>query len=169
MELLDELAFAMIAFDAGDARRIQHFLKVRSLARLIALKEGMDGEARFVLEAAALTHDIGIHPAERKYGRCTGKLQEQEGPPCARELMERLGFEAAAIDRVCWLIAHHHTYEGIESMDHRVLVEADFLVNLYEDGASKEAAQAALRGVFRTAAGKALCREMFAIPTDGGE
>ena len=103
------------------------------------------------------------------YDELTSNVEYPKRAEYLLELMERLGFEAAAIDRVCWLIAHHHTYEGIESMDHRVLVEADFLVNLYEDGASKEAAQAALRGVFRTAAGKALCREMFAIPTDGGE
>ena len=46
-----------------------------------------------ILEAAAYVHDIGIKVAEEKYGKCTGKLQEQEGPAVAREMLEKLGFE----------------------------------------------------------------------------
>ncbi len=165
MTQLDRLALKMIAFDAGDARRIQHLLKVHSLARLIALEEGMAGDALFTLEAAALTHDIGIHPAERKHGYCNGKLQELEGPPVARELLAELGFAPQTIERVCFLIAHHHTYTGVDAPDWRILLEADALVNLYEDGADAEAIAASGERVFETAAGKRLLREMF----DGAE
>ena len=42
--------------------------------------EKLDTETLFILEAAALVHDIGIKNAEKKFGRCDGKLQEQEGP-----------------------------------------------------------------------------------------
>lgn len=49
-----------------------------------------------ILEAAAYVHDIGIKPAEKKYGSCGGKLQEQEGPAAAKEILERLGFDAVA-------------------------------------------------------------------------
>lgn len=161
MDLLDKLTLEMIAFDAGDARRIQHFLKVHAFARLIASGEAMEARARFTLEAAALTHDIGILPAERAYGRCDGKLQEQMGPPHAEEMLKRLGFPPEVVARVCYLIAHHHTYQNVDGLDYRILLEADFLVNLFEDGCGKDAIDAAEESVFRTGTGRRLLRELF--------
>lgn len=49
-------------------------------------------------------------------------------------MLMRLGFAENVIERVCYLIGHHHTYTGIDGRDYQILVEADFLVNLYEDG-----------------------------------
>ena len=48
-------------------------------------------------------------------------------------------------------------------MDYQILVEADFLVNLYEDSVPKAAAQNALDKIFKTQTGKTICKEMFAI------
>ena len=160
---LQQLMLKMIEFDAGDPKRIQHFLKVRSLARTIAIGEGADASLLFTLEAAALVHDIGIHPAEEKYGRCDGKLQEQEGPAPARVMLEEIGFDADVIDRVAYLVGHHHTYDGIDGLDYQALVEADFLVNLYEDDAPKRAVRAALDNVFATETGSWILRTMFGL------
>ena len=66
---LDELFLQMIAFFSGDPKRIQHFMKVHSFARIIGTKEGLDETSLFILEAAAYTHDIGIRPADSRYGR----------------------------------------------------------------------------------------------------
>ncbi len=158
---LRNLMLAMIDYNGGDARRIQHFIKVHALAKLIGEAEGLDAEDLYILEAAALTHDIGIRNSERKYGTCTGKQQETEGPPEAEKLLRSLGFEDSVINRVSWLIAHHHTYSNIDSDDYRILVEADFLVNLYEDGLSTEAARTAYSRIFKTETGKQLCRVMY--------
>ena len=87
----------------------------------------------YILEAAAYTHDIGIRVAEEKYGKCDGKLQVQEGPIVAQKILSELGFENYMIERICYLIGHHHTYSNIDGMDYQILIEADFLVNLYED------------------------------------
>ena len=65
---LDELFLQMIAFFSGDPKRIQHFMKVHSFARIIGTKEGLDETSLFILEAAAYTHDIGIRPAEEMDG-----------------------------------------------------------------------------------------------------
>ena len=54
---------AMIAYDSGDPKRIHHFLKVHAFARLIGLEERLDPDTQFILETAALVHDIGIHKA----------------------------------------------------------------------------------------------------------
>lgn len=162
-EMINELHLAMIELYRGDAKRIQHFCKVHSYAKLIAETEHVDERCLFILEAAALTHDIGIHLCEEKYGDCNGKLQEKEGPAIAAELLAKLGFDQAVSDRVQYLIAHHHTYDHIDGMDYQILVEADFLVNIMESEMSKEAAEQAYHNIFRTECGKTICREMFDI------
>ena len=136
-----ELMEAMIDYDKGDARRTQHFLKVHQLARFIGIKERLDSDTQTALEAAALVHDIGIHLAEEQFGHCDGKLQEALGPEPARQMLQRLQFDPAIIERVCYLVGHHHTYSQIDGLDYQILVEADFLVNLQEDGCSHSACQ----------------------------
>ena len=160
---LDDLFLEMIAFYQGDVKRIQHFTKVHSFARLIGKMEEMDPVSLFILEAAAYTHDIGIKPAEEKYGRCDGELQEKEGPILAQHMLSDLGFENYMIDRICYLIGHHHTYHNIDGLDYQILVEADFLVNLYEDETSEHAIQKAYDRIFRTEFGKEIFRQMFGL------
>ena len=157
-EMLDLITEKMMYFNQNDPKRIQHFIKVHRFAQLIGRKEHLDAHTQFLTECAALVHDIGIRPAEEKYGHCTGKLQEQEGPTYARRMLENLSLDAADIERVCYLVAHHHTYTDMDGIDYQILVEADLLVNFYEDGLSTEAIQSAMEKIFRTDAGKALCR-----------
>lgn len=152
----------MTAYNAGDSKRIQHFIKVHQLVSVIGTLEQLDEETLFILETAAIVHDIGIHICEQKYGTCDGKHQEQEGPTEARKLLEATGdYTARQTDRVCWLIAHHHTYKDITDMDYQILVEADFLVNIYEDRFSAEAVEAVKRNIFRTRTGIELLENMF--------
>ena len=161
IKMINKLHLAMIELYKGDAKRIQHFCKVHSYAKLIAETENVDKECLFIIEAAALTHDIGIHSCEEKYGNCNGKLQEKEGPAIADKMLKELGFEQDVSNRVQYLIAHHHTYNKIDEIDYQILVEADFLVNIMEDGLSKEAALKAYESIFKTTCGKMICREMF--------
>ena len=158
---LDDLFMDMIAYYDGDPKRIQHFTKVHSYARLIGIGEELDDASLFILEAAAYTHDIGIRVAEEKYGRCDGKLQEQEGPIIAQKMLSQLGFENYIVERICFLIGHHHTYENIDGLDYQILVEADFLVNLYEDDAGNRAIDNAYKRIFKTETGKKIFRLMF--------
>lgn len=160
----EQLIFEMMKFDAGDPARIQHYIKVYTFAHMIGLKEHLDEETLYILDSAAVLHDIGIHPAEEKYGKCNGKLQELEGPPCAREMLEKAGgFTDAEIDRICFLIAHHHTYDQVDGMDYRILLEADFLVNAFEDHLSKESISAGRSNIFETESGNELLNIMFGL------
>ena len=95
----------MMRFDAGDARRIQHFVKVHSFARQIGRREGLDARTLEILEVAALAHDIGIRVAEAKYGSCTGPQQETEGPPAAAEA-------SSYCDRPFEATPHPHSAKG---------------------------------------------------------
>ena len=156
-----DLLAAMMRYNAGDPKRIQHALKVFAYASLIGEAEGLDARTLDILKTAAALHDIGIHNAERLHGSADGKWQEVEGPPAARELLAPFGLNDAFVERVCFLIAHHHTYGAVDRPDYRILVEADFLVNLYEDGASPEAARRAGETVFRTRTGKEFLTALF--------
>lgn len=160
---LNDVAYAMIRYYEGDPKRIQHFIKVHSFAKLIGESENLSEEEQYTLEIAAYVHDIGIKKSEALYGDCTGKHQEELGPELAKSLLIDLGCEGIVIKRVCYLVGHHHTYTDEKSKDYQILIEADFLVNLYEDHVPQSGVEAAYKNVFRTETGKRLCREMFGL------
>ena len=164
MNKIEELALAMIEYNNGDPKRIQHTTKVHAYASMIGKCEGLDEDTRFILESAALVHDIGIRASEKKYGHQNGKLQEQEGPAVAREMLTRLGgFTDRQIERICWLVGHHHTYHVCEDLDYQILIESDFLVNLFEDEESPNAIRAVRKNIFRTESGTRMLETMYGI------
>ena len=129
-------------------------MKVYTYAALIGRMEGLDDDTMCVLEAAAVVHDTGIKKAEELYGYNNGKLQEQYGPEAADVLLKECGYDLKDRERVCYLVAHHHTYTGMDGADYRILVEADFLVNMYEDDADIDAVRTAYDKIFTTESGK---------------
>ena len=162
MNKIEDLALAMIDYNNGDPKRIQHTTKVHAYASMIGKCEELDEDTLFILESAALVHDIGIRASEKKYGHQNGKLQEQEGPAVARELLMRLGgFTDQQIERICWLVGHHHTYHVCEDLDYQILIEADFLVNLYEDNESPNAIRAVGKNIFHTQSGTRMFETMY--------
>lgn len=156
-----EVIQAMIAYNEGDVRRINHFLKVYSFAKTIGELEGLDDNTQYILEIAAITHDIGIKLSEQKYNSAAGNYQQIEGPGEAKILLEKLHVEESIIERVCYLIAHHHTYHNIDGLDYQILVEADFLVNAFEDEMDAKAIEAVKVKLFRTKAGMELLQSMY--------
>ena len=158
---LEPLILKMISYDHGCPGRIQHFLKVHSFAKTIAVSEHLDEKTLFITETAAIVHDIGIRLCLEKYGDGNGKLQEKEGPAIAAGLLDRFGFDSEVSERVQYLIGHHHTYNNIDGIDYQILVEADFLVNICDDNLTKDAALKAYNNIFKTESGKKICREMF--------
>ena len=164
-EELRRLYLEMIRFDA-DPDLIQHFTKVHSYAKLIGEEEGMEPEALFTLEAAALTHDIGIPVCNQKYGAHPGPMQEKEGPPLAREMLTRLGFPPEITHRVCALVGEHHTLNPVDGLDHQILLEADFIVNSFENGFSRDALYHTWKTVFATKTGRRIYALMFGLLED---
>jgi len=113
-----------------DERRIEHALRVSQYAERILEHER--GARRDVVIAGAILHDIGIHEAERKYGSAAGRYQEIEGPPIARKIMLREGLDEEMIEEVCSIIAHHHTPGVVNTIEFKVVYDADLIVNLEE-------------------------------------
>ena len=161
--MIQNILNEMIKYDTGDVPRIQHFIKVYSFAHMIGELEGMSDEELKILDIAAILHDIGIHPAEKKYGNCMGKYQEELGPDEARNLLSKFNLESEIVDRICFLIAHHHTYDEVDGLDYQILLEADFLVNSFEDNLDKDAVITFRDKVFRTETGINTINTMFEI------
>ena len=91
-----------------DKKRIDHAHRVTEFAQRILTIEM--GHPIIVLSAAVLI-DIGIREAEKKYGSTSGSFQKKEGPPIARGILEKLGFEKKNIDEICTIMATHHGAE----------------------------------------------------------
>ena len=161
---LAKLLRAMINYDSGDVPRIQHFVKVHDFAATIGVSENLNEETQLILEAAAILHDIGIHTAEAKYGNCNGKAQEELGPNEAHKLLAKVGgFTDAQTERICWLIGHHHTCNNVKMADHRILLEADFLVNSFEDNLSIKSIITFRDNVFRSTYAIDMLNKMWKI------
>ena len=133
----------MIGFYHGNRHDIAHFLKVWALAKTIGELEGLDGHTQEALELAAVVHDIACPLCREKYGDTNGKHQELESPPLVEAFFADLPVSRADVDRISWLAAHHHTDTNVDGPDHRILLEADFLVNADEGACARPAIEAA--------------------------
>ena len=118
--LIAHIAQKMIRESHGNLHDINHFLKVYAYARTIGVSEGLDPAAQTILEAAALLHDIACPLCREKYGNTDGAYQEKEGAPLAAAFLQDSGLAPEAIDRVVWLVGHHHSPSAGEEPDFRV-------------------------------------------------
>ena len=150
-----------ISYDEGDSKRINHFLKVFSFAKSIGELEKLDLKRQYILEIAAVLHDIGIKVSEKKYKSSAGKYQEIEGPSIAEEILGNLEIEEDIIKRVSYLIGHHHTYKDIDNIDYQILIEADFLVNIYEDNIGDKEIKLIRDKYFKTKTGIEFLTRMY--------
>ena len=151
----------MIAFYQGNLHDINHFLKVWAFAKTIGEQEGLDDQTQLTLELAAVVHDIACPLCREKYGSADGKHQEQESPVLLKPFLSELGIPAADSERISWLVAHHHTYTNVNGLDHRILLEADFLVNADEGRCSPQSIEEFRQQVFRTDAGLRLLKSIY--------
>lgn len=143
----------MIDFYQGNLRDIEHFLKVWAYAKTIGEQESVDENTQGILELAAVVHDISCPLCREKYGNTNGKNQELESEPLVKEFFEGMPVSEQRVERIIWLVTHHHTYTNIDGIDYQILIEADFLVNASESNFSKVSIENAKSRIFRTAAG----------------
>lgn len=145
----------------GNIHDINHFMKVYAFAKCIGEKEGLPARAQLLLETAAIIHDIACPLCREKYGSAPGHLQEKESPALVEEFLREFALPRDFVDDAVWLVSHHHSYRDVQRMEHRILLEADFLVNAEEGGCSREQIEAAKRSFFRTAAGTNLLSAIY--------
>ena len=159
--MISQIIDKVIEYNKGDPRRISHLLKVYSFAKTIGELEKLDEKKQEILEISAVLHDIGIHSCEKKHNSTAGHFQEIEGPPIAEEMLKEFNISQEIIDRVCFLIGHHHTYSEIDGIDYQILVEADFLVNIYEDNMDESQMTSIRNKIFKTKSGINIINKMY--------
>ncbi len=160
---ISQIIEKMIAYSKGNIHDIDHFIRVWTYARTIGELEGLDRENLFVLETAAITHDIACPICREKYGNTNGKHQESEGQHLVRCFLADTGMTQQQIDRVAYLVGHHHTYREIDGLDYQILIEADFIANCSEIGCSENKIRYFMDEWMKTESGKQLVRDVFCI------
>lgn len=160
--LKERVAVEMKRYFGDDFRRIGHAGRVARHAGEIAAREECNPA---VVEITAYLHDIGIKESERKYNSSSPKYQHIEGPPVARDILTGLGAPQPLIDEVCDIIGHHHVPRPEETMNFKVLYDADLITNLEEKQkdapSSREHLQKIIDRSFLTKAGAALAAKVL--------
>lgn len=151
----------MINYFETDVSRINHALKVYGFASCIARKEQLPENELLIVDITAILHDIGVKEAELKYNSTNGKYQEIEGPPIAKGFLEELEIDKKIIDRVCFIIGNHHSYQKIDDTDFQVIVEADFLVNIFEEKMTDSSIKSIRQKYFKTTTGISMIESMY--------
>ena len=155
-KLIDEMKHVF----GSDTRRIEHALAVLDFAEKIQMNEGGDA---LVVKAAAVLHDIGIQEAERKHNSSAGKYQEMEGPPIADGILKKYEVPVEKVEHICKIIANHHSAKDIDSVEFRIIWDADNIVNLGDEAHNfnTEKIQKIIEKRFKTRTGCLLARELF--------
>ncbi len=148
-----QMILKMTDFYNGNQSDINHFLKVHAYAATIGRLEQLDTQTLETLEVAAIVHDIACPLCREKYGNTNGKHQEDESEPLLRDFLEEFSLPPQMLERVIFLVTHHHTYHLVDGIDYQTLLEADFLVNAGESATyAKQIPQFRTR-VFQTQTG----------------
>jgi HD superfamily phosphodiesterase len=160
--LVERVPIEMKRYFEGDFKRIGHATKVARYAAKICKEENAHP---VVTTISAYLHDIGIKEAERKHGSSSPKYQHAEGPPVAREILEKLGAEEGIIDEVCDIIGHHHTPRDEETANFKVIYDADLIANLEEkqkdNPSSSENLENIIEKSFLTKSGQDIARSVL--------
>ena len=161
MKIVSEVMAKMIAYSNGNLHDINHLLKVHGYARTIGILEGVDVNTQKTLEVAAILHDIACPLCREKYGNTNGRYQEIEGEKLTFEFLKSFEMDEAFVNRVAYLVGHHHTLTQIEGMDYQILIEADYIVNAGESQHPKDKIRNVINQVFKTSSGKALIESIY--------
>ena len=158
-DLRQRVIAEMKALFGDDQSRIDHALRVLDFAEQILAESSADVA---IVTAAAILHDIGIPAAEATRGSSAARYQEIEGPPIAREILEKINVAPATVESVCTIIAHHHNGQ-IDTPEFNIIWDADWLVNFPGHYSQADTNQrfAAIRKLFRTSVGRVLAEELF--------
>ena len=113
---VSRVALKMKTHYHGDAVKIQHFVRVYTLAKTIGELEKLPEEEQENLELAAVVHDV----------------EGEERIPQVRDILNSCGVEPETAMRVCHIVENMDNYEHIGSLDHQIFVEARTIVRFKE-------------------------------------
>jgi HD superfamily phosphodiesterase len=162
--LKDRVAIEMKRYFKSDFKRIGHATRVARYAERIGKIEG--GNLAVILSASYL-HDIGIVEAEKKHQSTAAKYQELEGPPIAASILIKLGAKEALVEEVCDIVGHHHHPGSDETINFKVVYDADLIENIdekqKENPLSPEQLAERIQTSFLTVGGSKIAKEVLLV------
>lgn len=150
-----QLLLNALAFEQGHPRRTQHIMKVYTLARTIGEQERLAEKDLTILCASSILHDIAIKICKEKYNDACLKNQQKEAESIVPEMLMACDYDSSYYERILFLVKMHHCYDSIDGIDYQILVEADLLINLFEEP-DLERQVPNLDQIFKTKTGRSL-------------
>ena len=80
-----------------------------------------------------------------------------------RNFLSDCGLGESHIDRVAYLVGHHHTLKEIDGIDYQILIEADYIANATENGYSRDNIENFMSKIMKTESGKRLAQDIFCL------
>ncbi len=140
------VALKMKKYHDGDMHKVQHFVRVYTLAKSIGELEKLTDEEQYALELAAVVHNV-----------------EGDRIPVVRDILRSCNIEEPVAMRVCHMVANDHNYDHISTLDHQILIEARMIVDFKESGTPINDIIRQAEDVFITNTGKLFLKRAFNI------
>ena len=150
------LLYSALCYEEGHCRRTQHILKVYALAKLLGEQEKISTEDQQILQAAAILHDIAIKYCKKHYnGDASQEKQKKEASHLVQEFLQEANYLPSYIPKIVDLVSKHHDYRKEKSKLLQILIEADLIVNCYENQPDYKKSKF-IKDIFQTTGGKKL-------------
>jgi DNA-directed RNA polymerase subunit RPC12/RpoP len=125
--LKDRVGIEMRHYFGGDFISSSHATRAANYAEKI-LKEEKGNPA--VTISAAYLFNIGIKEAEKKYKSTDREYLRKEGPLVARTILTKLQAKEDFIDEVCDIIGHQYDPNSEESINFKIVYDAEQIVRI---------------------------------------
>ena len=80
-----------------------------------------------------------------------------------RDFLRDTGLAEAQIDRVAFLVGHHHTFADVHGKDYQILLEADYIANASKNGYERRNVENFIHKIMWTESGKVLAKAVFRV------
>lgn len=144
MQDVNRVALRMKQYYHGDMDKVQHFVRVYTLAKSIGELEHLSDEEQFDLELAAVVHNV-----------------EGDRIPVVRDILQECGVTQAAAMKVCHMVENTENYEHIGTLDHQILIEAKLIVDFKEQNTPEKEIIRKAEDLFLTNTGKLFLKRAF--------
>ena len=144
---VNRVAMKMKTVLHGDAVKVQHFVRVYTLAKTIGELEKLTEEEQENLELAAVVHNI----------------EGEEKIPTVRDILNSCGVEPDTAMRVCHIVENMDNYEHISSLYHQIFIEARMIVEFKEHNTPSDEIVKFAEERFITNCGKLFLKRAFDV------
>lgn len=144
---VNRVALRMKQYHRGDMLKVQHFVRVYTLAKTIGELEHLSDEEQLDLELAAIVHNV----------------EEDDRVPVVRDMLRECGISETAAMHVCHMVENETNYEHISTLDHQILIEAMMIVEFKEQNTPQKEIIRRAEDLFITHSGKLFLKKAFQI------